>query len=49
MSSQISVKSVEVPVGAEAPFAALFLADTLLTQCDARDNGRLSPIYINCQ
>ena len=34
------VRSIEVPVGAEAPFMALFLADTHLTLCDAHDNGR---------
>ena len=33
------VRSIEVPVGAEAPFTALFLADTHLTLCDAHDNG----------
>ncbi len=38
--SPLVVKSIEVPVGAEAPFAALFLADTHLTLCDARDNKR---------
>ena len=37
--SPLAVKSIEVAVGAEAPFAALFLADTHLTLCDARDNG----------
>ena len=34
------VRSIEVSVGAEAPFTALFLADTHLTLCDAHDNGR---------
>lgn len=34
------VRSIEVTVGAEAPFVALFLADTHLTLCDAHDNGR---------
>ena len=38
--SPLVVKSIEVPVGADAPFVALFLADTHLTLCDAHDNGR---------
>ena len=37
--SPLVVKSIEVPVGVEAPFMTLFLADTHLTLCDARDNG----------
>ena len=34
------VRSIEVSVGAEAPFMTLFLADAHLTLCDARDNER---------
>ena len=38
--NSILLKPVDIPVGAEAPFAALFLADTHLTLCDARDDER---------
>ncbi|MBR4611298.1 MAG: hypothetical protein IKO40_01145 [Kiritimatiellae bacterium] len=38
--SPFVVRSIEVTVGAGAPFVALFLADTHLTLCDARDDER---------
>lgn len=42
----IHFRRLEIPVGAEAPFAALLLADTHLTLCDARDDERKNDLAV---